>query len=128
MERKAFTISIPSEAHVKEADYFGLASGRDEDKFTRTKLTAVKSDLVDAPYVKEFPVIVECKLAHVIELGLHTQFVGQVVDVKAEEDVMETEGTVDIKKAKPLVFTPDSQAYYGIGNRIAKAFAIGRNI
>src|SRR5512136_926866 len=81
LERKAFTISIPSEAYVKEADYFGLVSGRGTDKFAATKLTPVHSDLVDAPYVKEFPLIVECKLAHVIDLGLHTQFVGEVVDV-----------------------------------------------
>jgi len=52
MERKAFTVSIPSEAYVKEADYFGIASGRDADKFAATGLTPVKSDLVDAPYVK----------------------------------------------------------------------------
>ena len=59
VQRKAFTISIPSEAHVQAADHFGLVSGRDEDKFAATKLTPVRSDLVDAPYVKEFPMIVE---------------------------------------------------------------------
>src|ERR1035438_5425839 len=80
--RKAFTISIPSEEHVQEADYFGLVSGRNEDKFAATKLTPVRAELVDAPYVKEFSLIVECKLAHRIELGLHTQFVGEVMDVK----------------------------------------------
>src|SRR5512135_1988263 len=53
IERKAFTISFPSEAYVKEADYFGLVSGRDFNKFSETSLTPVKSDLVDAPYVGE---------------------------------------------------------------------------
>src|SRR5512140_2507414 len=88
LARKAFTISIPSEAYVKEADYFGLVSGRETDKFAATKLTPVKSELVDAPYVKEFPLVVECRLARVVELGLHTQFVGEVVDVKAEASVL----------------------------------------
>src|SRR4030066_2352802 len=64
MERKAFTVNVPSEDYVKEADYIGLASGRDVDKFAATGLTAVKSDLVDAPYVKEFPLILECKVIH----------------------------------------------------------------
>jgi flavin reductase (DIM6/NTAB) family NADH-FMN oxidoreductase RutF len=128
LARKAFTISIPSENYVKEADYFGLVSGRDGDKFAATKLTPVKSDLVDAPYVKEFPLVIECKLTHVVELGLHTQFVGEVVDVKAEESVMGTGNLLDIFKVKPLVFTPDTQAYYGIGGLIAKAFSAGRGI
>jgi len=128
LERKAFTISIPSEAYVKEADYFGLVSGRSIDKFEATKLTPVKSDLVDAPYVKEFPLIVECKLVQSIELGLHTQFVGEVVDVKAEEGVLAGGGLVDIGKVRPLVFTPDTEAYYGIGRRIGQAFSVGKGI
>lgn len=128
LERKAFTISIPSEQHVKEADYFGLVSGRDTDKFAATKLTPVKSDLVDAPYVKEFLLVVECKLAHVVELGLHTQFVGEVEDVKAEESIMAGGDLLDIMKVKPMAFTPDTQAYYGIGHFIGKAFSVGRGI
>jgi len=128
LERKAFTISIPSEDHVKEADYFGLVSGRNLDKFAAAKLTPVKSDVVDAPYVREFPLIVECKLAHVIELGLHTQFVGEVVDVKADEEVLASGGLVDIGKVRPLAFTPDTQEYYGIGRRIGPAFLIGEGI
>ena len=128
LARKAFTISIPSEDHVQQADYFGLASGRNVDKFAATKLTPVRSELVDAPYVKEFSLILECKLAHVIELGLHTQFVGEVVDVKAEDSVMASGGLVDIKRVKPLTFTPDTLAYYGIGNLIAQAFSVGKGI
>jgi flavin reductase (DIM6/NTAB) family NADH-FMN oxidoreductase RutF len=125
LARKAFTISIPSEGHVREADYFGLVSGRSGNKLAATKLTPVRSELVDAPYVKEFSLIVECKLAHVIELGLHTQFVGEVMDVKAEDSVMTKGGLVEITKVKPLVFAPDMQAYYGIGNFVGQAFSVG---
>ncbi len=46
----AFTVNIPSEDYVKEADYFGIVSGRNEDKFKKTGLTPVRSKLVDAPY------------------------------------------------------------------------------
>jgi flavin reductase (DIM6/NTAB) family NADH-FMN oxidoreductase RutF len=123
--RKAYTISIPSEAHVRAADYFGLASGRNVDKFAAAKLTPVRSDLVDAPYVKEFSMVVECKLVHTIELGLHTQFVGEVMDVKVDEAVLANDGTADIKKVLPLMFAPDSQAYYGVGGFMGKAFSIG---
>ncbi|NWG12402.1 MAG: flavin reductase family protein [Acidobacteria bacterium] len=128
LERKAFTISIPSEAYVKEADYFGLVSGMNVDKLAAAKLTPVKSDLVDAPYVKEFPLIVECRLAQAIELGLHTQFVGEVVDVKADESVIGSGGLLNIEKVKPLAFTPDTQAYYGIGRCLGQAFTIGKGV
>lgn len=128
VERKAFTISIPSEEYVRAADHIGMVSGRDRDKFAATKLTPVRSDLVDAPYVKEFPMIIECKLAHTVELGLHTQFVGEIVDVKVDESVLGNTGLADIKKVKPLVFSPDTQAYYGIGAFIGKAFSVGEKI
>ena len=124
VKSQAFTISIPSVSQVKEADYVGNYSGRDQDKFAATGLTPVRSELVDAPYVKEFPLVVECRLVHTIELGLHTQFVGEVADVKADESVM-TGRMLDIKKVRPLAFTPDTQQYYGIGDLVGKAFKIG---
>jgi len=95
--RRAFTISIPSEEHVRQADYFGLVSGSSVDKFAQSKLTPLKSALVDPPYVKEFSLILECRLAHTFELGLHTQFVGEILDVKAEDTVLGRGGLVDIK-------------------------------
>jgi flavin reductase (DIM6/NTAB) family NADH-FMN oxidoreductase RutF len=128
LARKAFTISIPSQDHVKQADYFGVSSGRDTDKFQVAGLTPVRSDLVDAPYVKEFPLILECKLAHVFELGLHTQFVGEVLDVKAEESVLGVGGALDMRKVRPIAFAPDTQGYYEIGHFIAQAFKVGKSI
>ena len=128
VERKAFTINIPSETYVKEADHFGIVSGGKEDKFSATKLTAVKSDLVDAPYVKEFPFILECKLTHTIEIGLHIQFIGEIVDVKAEESVLGDKGSLDIEKVKPILYAPENRAYYGIGKCLGKAFSIGKQI
>jgi flavin reductase (DIM6/NTAB) family NADH-FMN oxidoreductase RutF len=126
--RRAFTISIPSEKHVQQADYLGLVSGRSVDKFAVAKLTPVKSNLVDAPYVKEFLLVLECRLAHTIELGLHTQFVGEILDVKAEEAVLGEGGQVDIKKMEPLVFAPDTQSYYGIGGFVGQAFSVGKTL
>jgi flavin reductase (DIM6/NTAB) family NADH-FMN oxidoreductase RutF len=62
IRRRAFTVSVPSQGQVKVADYFGLTSGRETDKFAATGLTPVRSDLVDAPYVQEFPLVLECKI------------------------------------------------------------------
>lgn len=126
VERKAFTISIPSETHVKEADYFGIASGRDVDKLAAAGFTPVKSDLVDAPYVKEFPMVLECRLLHTVEIGLHTQFIGEVLDVKADESVLGEKGLPEIEKVRPIVFAPEIRAYHGIGNYLGRAFSIGK--
>ncbi len=128
VERKAFTVNIPSEAYAKEADYFGLVSGRNEDKFAATGLTPLKSDLVDAPFVKEFPLVLECKLIHTLEIGLHTQFVGEIMDVKAEESVLNEAGQPDIEKIKPIIFSPESRRYHKVGGFIGEAFSIGKNI
>jgi flavin reductase (DIM6/NTAB) family NADH-FMN oxidoreductase RutF len=123
MARKAFTVSIPSERFMKEADYAGLASGRNEDKFAKAKLTAVKSDLVDAPYVKEFGLILECSLKEHVKLGLHTLFVGEIRDVKADDDVLDKDGAPDIEKIKPMIFDPAKHAYHAIGRYLGDAFS-----
>ncbi len=126
IEHKAFTVNIPSEKHVKEADYFGMASGRNENKIKKSGLTAVKSEIVDAPYIKEFPLVLECQLKEIVEVGLHTQFIGEIKDVKADKNVIKPDGTLDVGKIKPFVFLPDCRGYYGLGKKIAQAFSVGR--
>jgi flavin reductase (DIM6/NTAB) family NADH-FMN oxidoreductase RutF len=128
VERQAFTINVPSEKHVKLVDYFGLVSGHDTDKFAATGLTPVRSQVVDAPYIQEFPLILECKVVHVFELGLHTQFVGQVLDVKAEEGVLDSKGMPDMLKVLPIIFSPGNQVYYGVGATLGQGFAVGKEI
>lgn len=127
VERKAFTVNVPSEMHAREADYFGLVSGRNEDKFRATGLTPVRSDVVDAPYVKEFPLVLECKVIHTLEIGLHTQFVGEIMDVKSDESVLNEKGLPDIEKVRPLVFSPEVRRYHGVGNYLGEAFSLGKN-
>ena len=83
LARKAFTVSVPSETYARQADYAGMASGAKVDKFAAMGLTPAKSDLVDAPYVQEFPLILECKLLQAIDLGAHTQFIGEIMESTA---------------------------------------------
>ena len=126
--RRAMTISIPSEEQVKQADYFGLVSGRDVDKFVALNLTPVRSERVDAPYVKEFPLVLECDVIHMFELGLHTQFVGQILDVKAEESILGPDGWPDVEKLRPIIFSPGNHRYYGVGRTLGEAFSIGKDL
>ncbi|RLB88418.1 MAG: flavin reductase family protein [Deltaproteobacteria bacterium] len=125
---KAYTLNIPSQKYLKEADYLGMATGKTEDKFKTTGLTPIKSDLVNAPYIEEFSLILECKLLHTFEIGLHTQFIGEIIDVKAEESVLNADGFPDIGKVQPLIYAPSCSTYHSIGNKLGDAFSIGKNI
>jgi flavin reductase (DIM6/NTAB) family NADH-FMN oxidoreductase RutF len=118
MERKAFTVNIAPESSAHLAAYVGRVSGRNVDKFKKTGLTPIKSTLVDAPYIKEFPLIVECRLTKTVELGSHTMFIGEIRDVKADQTILSEAGVPDIEKLKPFVFTPGSSKFYGIGQLI----------
>lgn len=125
LARRAFTISVPSASHAAQADYFGIASGKDADKFAATGLTPVRSELVDAPYVGEFPLVLECTLLRTVSLGMHIQFVGEIVDVKADADVLDEKGYPDAAKVRPLIFTPVTRTYHTVGEYVGQAFEMG---
>ncbi len=125
--RQAFTINVPSEKQVKEADYAGIVSGKKQDKFARLGFTAMKSELVDAPYVAECPLILECRVIHTLEIGLHTQFVGEILDVKADPEVLGEGGLPDIDKVKPIIFGPEIRTYHGLGRYLGRAFEVGKD-
>jgi flavin reductase (DIM6/NTAB) family NADH-FMN oxidoreductase RutF len=136
MEKHAFTVSIPPERYVEEADYFGLASGKNADKFEVSGLTPVKSELVDAPYVNEFPVVLECKLRETVNLGSHTMFIGEVLDLKADEEVLigitsktgEKLSRIDPEKFLPIIFDMSTRNYYKLGEKIGDGFSTGSKL
>lgn len=128
MERKAFTVNIPSIDQAAIVDYLGTASGRKSDKFETAGITAVPSDLVDAPYIEEFPLIMECKLANTLELGSHTLFIGEIVDVKCSEDVLNADGGVDAAKIKPFIYSTVDGLYYAATDVLGRGYELGRDI
>jgi flavin reductase (DIM6/NTAB) family NADH-FMN oxidoreductase RutF len=111
-----------------QTDYFGIASGREADKFAATGLTPIHSDLVDAPYIEEFPLVLECNIIQIIELGLHTHFVGQIIDVKADEEVLNVAGLPDILKVLPILYSSGDRTYFGVGEPLGRAYTIGKEI
>ena len=126
--RQAFTISIPSEDQVRAADFAGIATGRDQDKFAALGWTAVASDLVDAPYVQECPLVLECKVIHTVPIGLHTQFIGQVLDVKADAGVLDDKDRISVELLRPFSFAPEARNYYRTGTILGPAFSVGRKL
>jgi flavin reductase (DIM6/NTAB) family NADH-FMN oxidoreductase RutF len=123
--RKAFTVSFPSAGLAVQTDFAGIVSGRQHDKFAEASLTAARSVLVDAPYVEECPAVAECRLIKTLELGSHTLFAGQVLDIKVDERIL-TEDGVDLAKFDPLVYS--QTGYFRIGEFLGKPFSIGKSL
>ena len=127
-QREAFTVSIPGRQMVGQADFAGLVSGRHEDKFQTLGLTPRPGDHVDAPFVEECPVVLELLLRHTLELGSHIQFVGEIMDVKLSRDCLTPEGLPDPARIDALMFVPMIKEYYGMGEFIARASAVGKTV
>lgn len=125
----AFTVNIPSEKYVREADFAGMVSGREGDKFEKTRLTPEKSERVNAPIVKEFPYALECRLDRLVDLGSHTMFIGEIVGMVADSEVLNPNRLPDIEKVRPILFGSfGSPAYYGVGGKLGDVFSAGKEI
>lgn len=126
LKKKAFTVSIADKAHMDAADFFGIASGNKmPDKFERTGYTATKSEFVDAPVVDEFPVVMECELAEVVETESMYCIVGKIINTAAEESVLSENGKVDPAKLRALIFDPFGHGYYVSSEQVGKAWNAG---
>jgi flavin reductase (DIM6/NTAB) family NADH-FMN oxidoreductase RutF len=125
LQRRAFTISYPSSKLAVAVDYAGIVSGARTDKFESASLTPVKSELVDAPYVAECLVVAECRVIQTVELGSHTLFIGEILDIKVDEGLEGPWGGLDILKIDPLVFNSGGE-YHRIGEPLGRAFSIGK--
>ena len=121
IQRKSFTLSIPSEEYWVEADYVGMVSGRDADKFENTLFSPVKSDLVDAPYVDECGMVIECKLKQVVDLGSHMMVIGEILDVKVDDEVL-TDGNADVQMLRPFIYSMADNSYHALGISLGDAF------
>jgi flavin reductase (DIM6/NTAB) family NADH-FMN oxidoreductase RutF len=126
VEQQSFTVNLPTAEQAVLVDYVGNVSGRDVDKFAVAGLSAEKAGTVNAPIILEFPVNVECRLAHTLKVGLHTLFIGEILDVQADEAVLDENGRPSIEALKPFVFGTTGPAYYAVGERIGPAFEIGK--
>jgi flavin reductase (DIM6/NTAB) family NADH-FMN oxidoreductase RutF len=126
VEHRAFTVSIPDASMAMQTDFAGITSGRQVNKFGRAGLTPEASPLVDAPYVKEAPVVLELKLLKTVELGSHTLFIGQILDVRVERDAVLEDGSLDLVRADPLLYS--GAGYHRVGDFLGKAFSIGKQL
>lgn len=109
-----FIVNLVDEKLVRAADYCGVKSGRDTDKFSELGLTAGKAAKVLAPVIDESPVNIECKVVNTLSLGSHDLFIGEVLAVNVDETLIDNKGKLEFEKSKLVVYSHGQ--YWGLKN------------
>ena len=124
LKSKAFTVAMADADNVAPADYVGVVSANKvPDKLSKTGWHTVKSEFVNAPIIQELPLTLECKL---VSYDTETELcIGEVVNVSADERILDKNGKIDLTKFKPLCYDCDTHGYYQLGERVGNAFADG---
>lgn len=120
---KTFSINIPSTAMIKETDFCGLVSGKDRAK--ADMFTTFYGTLKTAPMIEQCGINMECELVKIVDFPNHDVFIGKIINTFCDETVL-TDGEVDIVKVQPILFVINNQSYYGVGEKLAKAWSIGK--
>lgn len=125
LARRAFTVSMGEAGQVTACDYVGIVSGNNvADKFARAGFHAEQSQFVDAPLIKELSVALECRLK---DYNPDTCIMrGEIVNVSVDDRVLDENGRVDVAKVCPITFDPFNNEYLKIGEKVGKAFSMGR--
>ena len=127
LARKAFTVSMGTADTMAACDYVGLVSGSEvPDKVARAGFHTTKSQFVDAPLIDELPMAVECKLISYDPESC--RLVGEIVNVSAQESVLNAEGFVDPAKLRPITYDAMNHTYLVLGEIVGNAFADGMNL
>ena len=122
----AFTLSFATSETVAECDYVGIVSANDvPDKFARAGFHHVKSNFVNAPIIAELPMTVECNLIKFNEDGI---CIGEIVNVSADDRILDEKGKVDAKKMDPIIYDSVTHAYWNLGERVGQAFSDGKKM
>ncbi len=124
LHSKAFTVNVPSQDFVDETDYLGMSRNRNLNPFKIAGLTPVKSKLVKAPYIKEFPLNIECKLVDAVDINDFTIFVGSVAGIKANKDIV-FRGKIKMRNLDTFFLSPSEKKYYGLGSRAGRKSRAG---
>ena len=121
---KVFSINVPPRSLVVETDYVGLVSGKNTDK---SGVFELFTGVTGAPLIARCPVVMECRLERTVEFPTHEVFVGEIVEVHADEAVL-AQGKIDVKKLDPLLFDMASVTYWSLGEPVAKCWSAGKEM
>ena len=121
----AFTVGYPSIEQVAEADWIGMASGYEHDKIAEVGWTSSKAEKVNAPVINELKLTIECKVVNTVSVGSHTQITGEVVNIQADESIIDERGKYDLAKLNPIIYDEEQFAYRTVGGKTADTFKAG---
>ena len=121
---KAFTVSVGTAKTVVQCDYVGVVSGNKElNKMGKANFTTTKSNFVNAPIINELPYTLECEL---ISYDVNScMLLGKIVNVSADDSVLDSNGVVDVRKLEPITYDPVNHTYIKLGDVVGKAFSDG---
>ena len=112
----AFTLNLTNEDLARATDWCGVRSGRDYNKFAEMNLTPAKGIKVDAPYINEAPVSIECRVKQIVHLGSHDMFIADVMNVLADKRFIDPQtGEFDLKKANLIAYSHGE--YFKLGEK-----------
>jgi flavin reductase (DIM6/NTAB) family NADH-FMN oxidoreductase RutF len=112
-QTKEFAINIPNEDLLPVVDRCGHVSGARADKFTQMGLTPEPASQIQAPLIAECPANLECKLTQTIPLGSHDLFIGEIMAVHMDEELLDENGFIDYSKAKAVAYVGNE--YWSLG-------------
>ena len=128
-ETGAFTVGIADVDHVVQADYVGITSGNNNpDKFERSGLHQTKSEFVNAPVIEEFPITMECKFIEYQGGETGCGVIGEIINVKADEKVLDENGNIEPSKINAILFDAYKHGYYTVGEKVGNAFSDGQKL
>lgn len=123
---RAFTVSMATAEQVVACDYVGIVSGnREHDKVAKAGFTTERSEVVNAPIIKELPMTLECEMVSYDEESCH--LVGRIVNVSADESIL-TDGKIDYAKLRPITYDPVNHHYVELGAKVGNAFSDGKKL
>ena len=128
--KKAFTISFATKDDIVQSDYFGIVSANDvPDKVKKAGFTISKSPNVDAPIINEYKLTLECRAIEIAETSLNeTRVVGEIVNMSADESILDEEGNIDLDKLQPVIFDSAKNEYRVVGEKVGTAWGSGKAI
>lgn len=127
-ESGEFVVNMVPAGLAVEADYCGVRSGRDIDKFEKTGLNVGKAAIVSAPLIVESPLNVECRLTLEVPLGDYRLLIGEILEIHAADEAIDRDGTIDARKFDPLVYLGGIREYWSLGEKCADAYKDGLSL
>ena len=115
-ETGEFVVNLTTKELAYATDYCGVKSGKDVDKFGKMRLTKLASEKINSVAIAESPVNIECKVRQIMELGSHSLFIADVVNVRVDSRYIDEKGRFNLAKSELIAYSHGR--YYELGKEL----------